>query len=146
MKAVGAHAHVNGHTRKIMLLERTPWKVEGQVPVMTWDGRSYFEKSTHRETSLEARGWADRKEEADGGDGRADNAMDTCVMEQNPRIGLERTAVSRFLPRLWVIFTLQNNIYRFYLYYYYKYNLFLREVPLKSQKRISEHIDNNDHS
>lgn len=34
-KAAGAHAHVNGHTRKVMPLEKTPWKVESQVPVMT---------------------------------------------------------------------------------------------------------------
>lgn len=68
-----------------MVLKKTHWKVEGQVPVMTWDGRSYFEKSTRTETSIEACGWADRKEEADGGDGSADNAMDTCVTGAEPK-------------------------------------------------------------
>ena len=126
-----------------MVLEKTHWKAEGQVPVMTWDGRSYFEKSTRTESSIEARGWADRKEEAGGGNGSAD--MDTCVTGAEPRMGLERKAVPRFLPRLWVIFTLQNNIYHFYYYYYYKQNLFLCEILLRSQKHISEHIDNNDH-
>lgn len=56
-----------------------------------------FEKSTHTETSTEACGWADRKEEADGGDG---SAMDTCGTGVEPMIGLERKQVPNTLPRL----------------------------------------------
>lgn len=87
-----AHAHVTGCTRKIMVLERTHCKVEGQVPVVTWDGRNYFEKSTHTETSTEACGWADRKEEADGGDG---SAMDTCGTGAEPKDGFGEEGSSK---------------------------------------------------
>lgn len=57
----------------------------------------------------------------------------------------ERKQVPNILPRHYEsFFTLQNNIYHFYYHYYYKHNLFLREILLRSQKRTSEHIDNND--
>lgn len=64
-------------------------------------------------------------------------------LEQNPRTGLRGSKFQDFYQDHGVIFTLQNNIYHFYYYYYYKHNLFLCEIPFRSQNALVN-IDNND--